>query len=580
MIRGANAALAACLVDEWARLGLRHACVSPGSRSGPLALALGDHPDVRLHVLVDERSAAFFALGLARETRAPVPVVCTSGTAAANLHPALLEARHGGVPLIALTADRPPELRGTGANQTVDQVKLFGDTVAWFGDAGVPEVAPHSVRYWRSLACRAWAEALAPPCAPVHLNVPLREPLVPSPDEAPFPHALDGRDGGEPWTRAELGAPRASDETVAALARELRTAERGVIVAGATDLDVSPLLELGERLGWPVLAEPASSLRVPGTVAAYDALLRVPAFADAHRPDLVLRVGRLGLGRPLSRHLDGVRQIALGGSAPVWHDEQRCVARLVVGDVGDLCRRLGGELPPRRSVAWSERWARADAAAREAIASVLDAEEAPGEPRTARDLARLLPAGARLVVGSSMPVRDLDSFMEPRTGITVHANRGVNGIDGFVSTTLGIAAAADGPTFALAGDLSLLHDQNGLLYPGRGDLDVTFVVLMNDGGGIFSFLEQAGVAGFEEVFGTPHGLDLSRLAALYGLAHRRLERASELEHAVAPARGPRIVEVRTDRRENVAAHRRIWDAVARSVSVSRERRAPPASRGA
>ncbi|MFN2388289.1 MAG: 2-succinyl-5-enolpyruvyl-6-hydroxy-3-cyclohexene-1-carboxylic-acid synthase [Actinomycetota bacterium] len=570
--RGANEAFARCLVDEWVRLGVGHACISPGSRSAPLALALVARPEIRCHVLIDERSAAFFALGIAREGRSPVPVLCTSGTAVANLHPALAEARHGGVPLIALTADRPPELRGTGANQTVDQIKMFGDAVKWFVDTGVPEQEPHSVRYWRSLACRAWFEASGLPAGPVHLNVPLREPLVPAADHPAFPFSLAGRDHGAPWTRAARGTRHASDDEISSVVETITGTTRGVIVVGASQTDASPLLELGRRAGWPILAEPASNLRVPGTIGSYDGLLRAPGFVDHHRPDVALRVGRLGLGRPLSRYLADVPQIALDEEG-IWHDEQRMAVKVITADLADVCGRVSRQLEERPSP-WLDRWVAADAAALSAIRSALEADDLVSEPRTARDLARHLPDESDLVVGSSMPVRDLDSFMEPRTALRIFANRGVNGIDGFVSTTLGIAASSGRPTFSLVGDLAFLYDQNGLLYPDRARLDVTFVVLNNDGGGIFSFLEQAGVSDFERVFGTPHGIDLGRVAAVYGCGFDRLERISDLPGLLGAGAGPRIIEATTTREGNVATHDRIWAAVEDAVS---RLPAPPAS---
>ena len=543
----ANAAFARTLVDELARHGLRHACISPGSRSGPLALAFEDDERIQTHIHLDERSAAFFALGIGKATGVPAAVVCTSGTAAANLLPAIVEARHSFVPLLVLTADRPPELRATGANQTVDQIKMFGEAVVWFAEAGTPEVSPSAPGYWRSLASRAFAATTE---GPAHLNLPLREPLY---SAEPYPHPTEGRPNGAPWSRVTENVRRLAD--VQPVVRDLAAVPHGLVVAGAGAGDLRPLLELAAALGWPVLAEPASNLRVPGTVSTYDALLRVPSFLEAHRPELVLRVGKLSLGRPLAALLRSTRQIALDPRG-AWFDEHRSVERLIVSDVGAFCEAALEELEPVPDADWLDRWSTGDAAARAAIDTTIDGFGV-SEPGVARDLAAALPDGANLFAASSMPVRDLECFMRPRDGLHVYANRGANGIDGTVSTALGLSAGSGRPTYALLGDLALLHDSNGLLYDAA---DVTFVVVNNDGGGIFSFLEQAGVEGFERVFGTPHGRNLEDLARLHGLSYGTS--LNDLNGTTL-----RLVEIRTDREANVEHHRAIWAAVERALQA-------------
>lgn len=560
-------ALAVTLVDELARAGVRHATLAPGSRSAPLALALAEEQRIALHVLIDERSASFLALGIAKASHRPAVVVSTSGTAAANFHPAVLEAHHSKTPLIVITADRPPELRDTGAGQTIDQIKLYGDAVRWFVELGVPEDRADSVRYWRSVAARACATALGSPAGPVHLNAAFREPLVPEVDDPSPSPGRGGRPGGAPWTRVLRSPARGSEAEVEWLAHEIAAADRGLVVAGDSEVDSGPVMALADKAGWPVLADPLSGLRSGQlAISTYDALLRNRAWADDHRPDVVLRMGKLGNSKSLSALVAGGGREIVVDADGMWLDAERTAETLLVADPASVCGRVCDELPGRTGSEWLAAWRHADSCARDAIDGLLDGDDEVSEPRTARDLAGLVPDGTTLVVASSMPVRDLGWYMRPRSGLRVLGNRGANGIDGFVSTVLGVAVAGPGPTVALAGDLSLLHDQNGLMLGRAEPVDAVVVVLNNDGGGIFSFLPQAGrPEHFERLFGTPHGLDLRALARLYGCGHRGVERASALAPAVAGAMdegGVQLVEVRTDRAANVTLHHRLNQAVA------------------
>jgi 2-succinyl-5-enolpyruvyl-6-hydroxy-3-cyclohexene-1-carboxylate synthase len=562
-------ALATVLVDELCRLGTTHALLAPGSRSAPLALALESDDRIELHVRLDERSAAFTALGMARVTRRPPLLLSTSGTAAANFHPAVLEAHHGRVPLIVATADRPPELRATAANQTIDQIKLYGAAVRFFAEVGAPEDRAESLPYWRSLAGRAYAAAAGSPPGPVHLNVAFRDPLVPQSGSGAWSHGLGGRPGGRPWIAAPSPARSPATEEVEMLADAITRVETGIVVAGDRDVDPAPLVALAEAARWPLLAEPTSNARWGApTISTFDALLRHQGFARAHRPQLVVRTGKAALSKPLARFLDaGVEQVLIDRDG-AWLDPDRTVSRIIGADEARLCGAVAEALPSRPPSAWWEEWLEAEARARKALDAALDDDEEPSEPRVARDLAALAPDGSILVGASSMPVRDLNSFMAPRRRLRVLANRGVSGIDGFNSTALGVAAAHSGPVLALAGDLSLLHDQNGLLAP-RPEVDLSLVVLNNDGGGIFSFLPQASLPhGFERLFGTPHGLDLAALARLHACSHVLLERASDLAEALRDPRGIRIVEVRTDRAQNAALHQRLWDVVAAALGTT------------
>jgi 2-succinyl-5-enolpyruvyl-6-hydroxy-3-cyclohexene-1-carboxylate synthase len=567
MSRDATTAFARTLVDEWVRHGVTDACLAPGSRSAPLALALAGDERVRLHVHLDERSAAFFAVGLARASGRPAIVLCTSGTAAANLHPAVLEAHHGRVPLVVCTADRPPELRDTGAGQTVDQLKLFGTAVRWFHEAEVPSDREGAGAAWRALASRSAAAALGSPAGPVHLNLPFREPLVPTGDElvdAP------GRSDDRPWTASAPGVRAPSVEMLDALAHLVADRPRGLVVAGwGAGVRPSTALRFAEVAGWPVLADPLSNLRVPGTVAAYDPLLRVPGFADGHRPDVVLRIGGPTTNKPLVQWLDSSVDQVLVDPDDAWLDPTHGASGRMVADPELLLGALADAVDVMVDEEWVRTWTGADASACGAIDALVDGWDAPFEGRIARDAVRASPTGTSLVVASSMPVRDVESFSRARDGVTFLANRGVNGIDGFVSTALGVASLAEGPTVALVGDLCFLHDANGLLGAVDRGLDATFVVVDNGGGGIFSFLPQAQLPEhFETLFGTPQSVDLGALASVHGIPVTEVGAASELEPsllAAVDAGGVQVVRVRTDREANVSRHREVWAAVADSL---------------
>jgi 2-succinyl-5-enolpyruvyl-6-hydroxy-3-cyclohexene-1-carboxylate synthase len=556
---------ARAFVDELARSGLRHALLSPGSRSTPLALALADEPRISVHVQLDERSAGYSALGCALASGRPAAVVTTSGTAAANLHPAVAEAEQAGVPLLLLTADRPPELRATAANQTIDQVKLFGSSARAFFEAGVPHDHSDAPAYWRSLAAQAMAVARGRPPGPVHVNLAFREPLIDTGSPPP------GRPGGAPYTELLNGPTPPSAEALERLGALIAASERGVIVAGARGAAPpfgNGVIELARRCGYVVLAEPPSNLRRgPNACAHHNLTLAHEPFAHEMRPDLVIRIGKHGLARPLSAWLaPDIPQVLIDEHGR-WTDPDRRTALIVAADPDLTCAALAASLPGRASSAWLEAWLEADRRAAEAVSAALGGE-AVSEPGVARAVAAGLPSGAVLLAGSSMPVRDLDSFMAPRADLTVLANRGANGIDGLVSTAFGAALAHDGPVAALIGDLAFLHDSNGLLLDDRPPC--VFIVLNNDGGGIFSFLPQAELTDhFERLFATPHGLDLGALARAYGAEHHLLERASDLNGLLAEAvaaGGVTVIEARTQRIANLELHRRIAADVARALS--------------
>lgn len=566
-----NAACCQALVDEWVRAGLTTAVVAPGSRSTPLVLALTGEPRVRTHVCLDERSAAFFALGAAKATGRPALAVCTSGTAGAHFHAAVLEAHHSRVPLLVCTADRPAELQATGAPQTVDQTKLFGDTARFFAHLA-PEPHPDQMASWRPLAARVWAETIGPPAGPVHLNLAFREPLVPQGK----PVEVAGRAGGRPWVASPTGRRLAAPDTVDRLAGLFGDTERGVVVAGWGAGPPEEIERFARTVGWPLLADPLSGARYgPQAISAYEALLRAPAWAGEHRPDVALRLGAPLTSKVATNWLDAdVVQILVDPDA-AWLDPNRSASERVAADPGLLLaavgERVGGHTDAPVSK-WTAGWLEAEARARPALDRFLDSQEDLFEGRVARDLCDGLGDGSTLMVASSMPVRDVEAFAAPRSGLRVLANRGTNGIDGFASTTFGVASEAAGPVAGLCGDLAFLHDAAGLVFAARSGIDATLVVVDNNGGGIFSFLPQAEAlpeARFEMLFGTPHGLDLVAVATAFGLQATAVDRAADVVPAVQAALasgGPQVVVVRTgDRTTNVARHREAWAAVAEAL---------------
>ncbi|HLJ08315.1 MAG TPA: 2-succinyl-5-enolpyruvyl-6-hydroxy-3-cyclohexene-1-carboxylic-acid synthase [Acidimicrobiia bacterium] len=591
-----STACARTVVDEWARAGLTDAVVAPGSRSAPLALALADDARIRLHVHLDERSAAFFALGLGKASGRPALALCTSGTAAAHFHPAVLEAHHSRVPLLVCTADRPAELRATGAPQATDQVRLYGPAVRFFADVPA-DGDPGARAAWRPIAARAWAEAAGPPAGPVHLNVAFREPLVPVPGAAAEP----GRAGARPWTASHRSAPALAAAEERALIQRLRTAPRGLLVAGWGSPPAAGAV--AAALGWPLLADAISGHRSPGgfdagrpagpsafpgaggevagapaVITTYEALLRAPGFAEAHRPDLVLRCGGPLTSKIATAWLDAAVPQILVDPDGAWLDPNRTADERVpaLPDPARLAEAGDPSRGPSPGGEWRDGWLHAEAIARGALEAFLDGDDRPSEGRVARDVAAACAASASqpaLFVASSMPVRDLEAFAG-RVPSRVYANRGVNGIDGLVSTVLGIAAGGGRPVVGLLGDLGFLHDAGGLLGARRREVDAVFVVVDNDGGGIFSFLPQAALSSdrFELLFGTPPDADPAEVAGAYGLPARRVERSADVGPAVeeaVSAGGVQVVVVPTgDRTANVDRHRQAWAAVAEALAKS------------
>jgi 2-succinyl-5-enolpyruvyl-6-hydroxy-3-cyclohexene-1-carboxylate synthase len=572
-----NTALASAFAEELARCGLRHAVISPGSRSTPLALALWRQAEIETTVIVDERSAAFFALGAAQASGAPVAILCTSGTAAANYHAAVCEADHSAVPLLVLTADRPPELRGIGAGQAIDQLKLYGSSVRWFCEVGTHEADDDGLLHYRSTACRAFAAARGEPRpGPVHLNFPLREPLSPLPEDgavtATDPLALSGRDD-RPLTAVTPIDMEPTQFLLDEIASHIAEAEIGVIVAGR-QLNPElrePLAHLARVAGYPILAEPTSQLRCgphdrSHVVTAYDLLLRDERFRADASPDLVLRFGELPTSKPLRSWLaqSGADQIVVDPLGD-WNEPTRRAAAILRADPTELAAgwaaRLGEDRPPPAM------WLQAERAAREQIEAELAAADSPTEPGLQLALGAAYGDGELVYTASSMPIRDQEAFLPSAAAdVTFLCNRGANGIDGLVSSGIGAAHATGKPTTIVTGDLGLLHDLGGLAALRDISTPIRIVVIDNDGGGIFHFLPQREAlenAEFESLLGTPRGVNAAKAAALFDLPHRRVDSLDGLPDALAAGTG--LIEVPVDRPANVELHRRLADRVGAAI---------------
>src|SRR5262245_15812084 len=571
-----NTALASAMAEELARSGVRRAVISPGSRSTPLAVALWREPGIEVSVILDERSAGFFALGTALATGAPAVVLCTSGSAAANLHPAVAEADEADVPMVVLTADRPPELRGIGAGQTIDQLKLYGDAVRWFCEVGTHEADDDGLLHFRSVACRACASALGDTRpGPVHLNVPWREPLAPVPlagqVTATDALALEGR-RDSPLQALTAASPRADERLLDDLAERIERSPRGLIVAGRqgdTGLR-DPVAELAAVAGYPILAEPTSQLRRGPhdrslVVTTYDAIAR--DRPTALEPDLIVRFGDLPTSKPLRQWLaaiEGLEQVVVDPNGD-WREPTRRAATILRADPVTTARALADRLsrlrPGAATVAGSpfaSGWLEAERAVSEAVDGRLESLGELSEPGIWSALGRALRDGDSVLAASSMPVRDLEAFLRPGPeGVRFASNRGANGIDGLVSTAAGLASGTGSRTWAVLGDLALFHDIGGLAAL-RHAPELRLIVIDNSGGGIFHFLPQAEAMDepeFEALLGTPGGRDPADAARLFDLTVAIPGTRDELGDALAA--DARMIVVRTDRSRNLELHREL-----------------------
>ena len=580
-----NYAFSQAFVDELARSGLHHACVCPGSRSTPLVMSLAKEPRVKTWVHLDERSAAYFAVGMSRALNEPVAVVSTSGTAAANFFPAVIEAHYSHIPLLIITADRPPELCEWGANQTIDQNRMYGNHAKWSVNMAPPEVTPDLLRYVREMACRVFATAMQSPAGPVHVNFPFGEPLVPKNVPADIPEFFRGnqeawgsREDNRPYTHVQSGRSSVDLERLKQVAGDLQAAKEGLIVCGPQYDPNFPsvVAQLAKRLEFPILADPLSQVRCGPhdrtlVLDTYDAFLRSKRMTEVLEPKLLLRFGATPTSKVLQGYITqhhNARQILIHDGD--WQDPMHTATDVIQTGASQFAQDLATAVKPSSKTEWADRWLAIAKAARETIRSELAGIREMFEGRIFAELAAILPTDAALFAGNSMPVRDLDSFFPTApTQIRFLANRGASGIDGVLSTALGVSSVSQGRMFLVIGDLSFYHDMNGLLAAKQYNPHATIILLNNNGGGIFSFLPQRDYPeSFEKYFATPHDLTFQAAAALYGLDYSKATSWEEfralLSATTAPSRTT-IVEVQTDRERNLELHHRIWLAVEAST---------------
>ena len=567
-----SATFCATLVDEWVRLGVKHAVLSPGSRSTPMAIALSNNTNITINVFHDERSAAFGALGIGLESNMPAVLLCTSGTAAAHFYAAIIEANYAHVPMIVCTADRPPELQGVGAPQTINQTQLYGRYVRKFIDAGVADDSKRSK--WRSIAREAFAATVGVNRGACHVNLPFREPLVGDIGEIP---------PVESHSPIRISTDIASASERKKLNLALR-AERGIIIAGNGIDQPRFILELAAHLGWPVFADPRSTCRVNKDeshgaliVSCADVILRNSQFVEHINPEVVVRIGDPPVSKVVNQWLAvcNAEQIAITNQ-PSLIDPDKVVTTHIVGSINELFMEMNQVVKHNRADVqsesdWLSLWSSAEHKSRSAIDAVfahqVSASTPLTEPLTAVTVMDALPAGSRLVVSSSMPIRDLEWFSPPKNGVRVYSNRGVNGIDGVVSTAVGVAISSSVKTALIIGDIAMLHDSNGLLNITKRDIEMKIVVIDNEGGGIFSFLPQSQLleqSQFELLFGTPHEVDFEALANAHRVPFSWATTPRELRNLLdSPGTG--VIGVRTNRAQNVADHNELYAAVSSAL---------------
>lgn len=566
----------ASFVDELTVCGVRDVVISPGSRSTPVAYCMAEHEEMRVHVNIDERSAAFFALGIAKEKRSPVAILCTSGTAAANYYPAIVEAHYARVPLIVLTADRPHELREIGAPQAIDQLHLYGQHVKWFVDMSLPDSAASMLHYARTIAARAAGTAALAPAGPVHINIPLREPLIPALSETKkWVKVSEQRQSS---IDVRQGSAVLSEGQFADCLGLIRESKRGLIICGSIDQVGfnQAVFQLSRKTGFPIIADPLSQLRgcsegSEEIIETYDTFLKDSSLFELMKPDLIIRFGAMPVSKPLLifiKAMERVNHLVIDGGLG-WREPTGMGTHMLYCDEIAFCKQISAKLDQTSDTEWQLLWKETDRAVKQQLTYILD-ETVLQEGKLFAKLNDLLPHGANLVVGNSMPIRNVDTFYhDSNKELRIFANRGANGIDGTVSTALGIAATSDRPTVLALGDLSFFHDMNGFLAAKMYGLNLLVLVINNDGGGIFSFLPQAEEERhFEELFGTPHGLDFEHTAALYGAGYACPMTWKEVDEAIRSwSDHPdfRIIEIKTNRTYDVETYRELVKDVSREI---------------
>ncbi len=563
-------AFTASLVDELVQAGVTDAVISPGSRSTPIAYLLAEHPGMKTWLNIDERSAAFFALGMAKEQQKPVVLLCTSGTAAANYFPAIVEARISRVPLIVLTADRPHELRDVGAPQAIEQINLYGNHAKWFVEMPLPDAAEDLLRFVRTTICRAVATSIQRPAGVVHINLPLREPLIPDFELAKTFHTARKQVAvtqGQ-WTIAEQQSN--------AISMKIQQAERPLIICGTiTKLDFATnVLAFSNKIGAPIVADPLSGLRANGlannsVIDCYDTFLRFAEVVEQLRPDLIIRFGAMPVSKALTNFIksSGAYQIVVNGDGG-WSEPTGTADEMIYCDEVSFCEQLTERIT-KGTASYCDQWQTFNYVTKQGLGTVANSTEFQ-EGKLFANLSKLIPDNCNLFVGNSMAIRDLDTFFhQTDKDIHFYCNRGANGIDGVVSTALGVSASSNKPSYLVIGDLSFIHDLNSLVIAKMNQLDLFIIVNNNDGGAIFSFLPQAKVERqFDLLFGTPHGLTFSGVVDMVGGQYRKAESWSEVEagfKAFDKMSGLRVLEIISDRQKNVEQHQDLLKKISQAI---------------
>lgn len=565
----------AAFVSELINNGVEDVVVSPGSRSTPMAMVMAEHPDLRLHIHVDERSAAFFALGIAKGTERPVAILCTSGTAAANYYPAIVEANISRVPLIVLTADRPHELRDVGAPQAIDQIHLYGKHVKWFVEMAPPESTIEMIRYARTVSARAVTTSLQSPSGPVHLNFPFREPLIPQLDREDL-FELSERTGR--YVSIQSGHLALSDIQFKEIAENLQSYKKGMIICGPIETEgfTEAVLALADKLQFPVLADPLSQLRSGShdetfIIDTYDTFLKNEKAKQVLKPDVIIRFGAMPVSKPLTLFLKenhDVRQFVVDGGAG-WRDPGIVSSEMIYCQEASFCQEVLTYIEEENTEDFFQKWTRVNQLTRTCLAKISELDVL-SEGKLFYQLADLLPEGAALFVGNSMPIRDLDTFFHfNRKQIRIMANRGANGIDGVVSTALGAGTSLQ-PLYLVLGDLTFFHDLNGLIAAKQYRIDINILLINNNGGGIFSFLPQAShPKNFEKLFGTPLDLKFQHAVEMYGGKYDLItdwDHFSSIMNQNKEVSGLKVMEITTNREINIREHRDLWNEVSREIS--------------
>jgi 2-succinyl-5-enolpyruvyl-6-hydroxy-3-cyclohexene-1-carboxylate synthase len=567
-------AFTAAFVNELVQSGVTNVVVSPGSRSTPMALMMAEHPNLNTHIQIDERSAGFFALGMAKAIKQPVALLCTSGTAAANYYPAIIEASYSRIPLVVITADRPHELREVGAPQAIDQIHLYGKHVKEFYEMPLPEKDSSMIRYVRMTCGRAVSTARCHPSGPVHLNFPFRDPLIPNLDQNGL---FTTQERSNQYVQTEIGKWTLDKRKFEEIATKLTENNNGVIICGPLDEDgfQDDIVRLAEKLKFPIIADPLSQLRSGShngnlIIDCYDNFLRNETAKKHLKPEMILRFGAMPVSKALSIFLkenhEAIHIVVDGGNG--WRDPSALASEMVFCDENVFCESISNIIPVKEMNQFMQNWIRINEIAREQMLTVRNHSDMD-EGKLFSLLADILPENCTLFVGNSMPIRDLDSFFFFNDKcIRVMANRGANGIDGIISSAMG-AAVYSNRMYLVLGDLTFYHDLNGLLAAKLLNIDITIIVINNNGGGIFSFLPQANhPKNFELLFGTPLNIDFEYVVKMYDGSFTRITSWDELTTILSQqseSKGLKVLEIPTNREKNVVQHRALWNTVSQEI---------------